>query len=559
MTFQPPNANAALVSVEGLNVHVPTAAGYHPVVNDVSFELAPGATLGVVGESGSGKSMLALALLRLTPPQARIGARRLVVGGIDIPSAGEKTLAQRLRGQAVTCVFQDPMTSLNPVYSIGHQLIGVMRVHRRIARKEATERALDLLHRVGIADPARRFHHYPHQFSGGQRQRIMIAMALVNRPQLLIADEPTTALDVTVQRQILDLLQSLQDEMGMGLLMISHDLAAIAQICERVMVMKDGQIVERGNGREIFRRPQHRYTQRLVSCLPRPFGELVSDAPPPASSSAPMAVKLSDVSCRFPLGGGFWRAKGFIDAVSHVSLELRKGESLALVGTSGSGKSTLAKLLTGQQRPTAGKIELLGREVGGYARLALSQRIQPIFQDPYSSLNPRRTVGEIIRYPLDLHQRGAAGRQSKVEEMMANVGLDPAVFLHRYPNQLSGGQRQRVAIARALILEPDIVVCDEPTSALDVSIQMQILQLLADLRRRLGLTYLFVTHNLHTVPYVADRVAVMHKGRLVEVGPVADVLTRPQHDYTRRLLNSVLTIDEADGERNSMIHRASSY
>ncbi|MDX5629430.1 MULTISPECIES: ABC transporter ATP-binding protein [unclassified Brenneria] len=559
MTFQPPNANAALVSVEGLNVHVPTAAGYHPVVNDVSFELAPGATLGVVGESGSGKSMLALSLLRLTPPQARIGARRLVVGGIDIPSASEKTLAQRLRGQAVTCVFQDPMTSLNPVYSIGHQLIGVMRVHRRIARKEATERALDLLHRVGIADPARRFHHYPHQFSGGQRQRIMIAMALVNRPQLLIADELTTALDVTVQRQILDLLQSLQDEMGMGLLMISHDLAAIAQICERVMVMKDGQIVERGNGREIFRRPQHRYTQRLVSCLPRPFGELVSDAPPPASSSAPMAVKLSDVSCRFPLGGGLWRAKGFIDAVSHVSLELRKGESLALVGTSGSGKSTLAKLLTGQQRPTAGKIELLGREVGGYARLALSQRIQPIFQDTYSSLNPRRTVGEIIRYPLDLHQRGAAGRQSKVEEMMANVGLDPAVFLHRYPNQLSGGQRQRVAIARALILEPDIVVCDEPTSALDVSIQMQILQLLADLRRRLGLTYLFVTHNLHTVPYVADRVAVMHKGRLVEVGPVADVLTRPQHDYTRRLLNSVLTIDEADGERNSMIHRASSY
>ncbi|MEU9074618.1 dipeptide ABC transporter ATP-binding protein [Kitasatospora sp. NPDC004745] len=501
-------------------------------VDGVGFELAAGDTLGIVGESGSGKSTTALALLRMLPPGGRITAGSVELAGRDLAALPEEEL-RAVRGRRIAMIFQDPMSSLNPVLTVGRQLDEALRAHGSRPRAERAARAAELLDLVGIPDAAGRLRDHPHQFSGGQRQRIMIALALAHDAEVLVADEPTTALDPTVQRQILRLLTRINRETGTALVVISHDLGVIAHTCRRLLVMRGGRVVERGDTADVLGTPRHPYTRELLAAVPR-----LDEPSAAAANSTPGATPLLTVS---GLGKTYGSRRRSVTALHGVDLTLHPGETLGLVGESGSGKSTLARALVGAHQPSAGRIRFRGEEAGR----APHREIQMVFQDPYSSLNPRMTVGRIIAEPLIAHRLGDRERRAaRVAELLTQVGLDPSAA-DRHPRAFSGGQRQRIGIARALAPEPSVLICDEPVSALDVSVQAQVIELLARLQRELGLAVLFIAHDLAVVRRVSHRIAVMHRGRIVETGPADRVVTAPEHPYTAELLAAVPALDAA--------------
>ncbi len=611
----------ALLEVRDLRVTIPLDEGVLRPVRGISFSVGKGETLCVVGESGCGKSLTSLSLMGLLPSRAQVEATTLRFAGEDLLKLSDVQM-NSIRGNRMSMIFQEPMTSLNPAYTVGNQLEEAYLRHHRGRKREARERAIYLLEKVGITGAAERLGQYPHQLSGGLRQRVMIAMALMCGPQLIVADEPTTALDVTVQAQILRLLKDLQREFGMALILITHDLGVVARIADRVAVMYAGEIVETGTAHEVFGHPLHPYTQGLLDCIPIPgrieagqrlgsipgivpsllgtldgcafsnrcrfaqpscqAGQVPERSPSPGNlyrclyepaerqsginaleqelprspgvgvrpadlskaipqiGSTPL-LQAQDVVRSFALPGRFFGPKRTLRAVNGVNLRVMRGETLALVGESGSGKTTLARMLLGLLAPSSGQILFDGAPLSGLDRIATARRVQPIFQDPYSSLNPRKTIASIISLPLRVHGIGDAATQARaVRDMMEQVGLSPRLA-DVTPNQLSGGQRQRVAIARALIVKPELVICDEPTSALDVSVQSQILNLLQDLQKELGLTYLLITHNLAVVEHIATRVAVMYLGRIVEETTASSLFRQPRHPYTQALLESVLT------------------
>ncbi|MET7971807.1 ABC transporter ATP-binding protein [Streptomyces mirabilis] len=508
----------SLVEVTDLTV----GFGSLRAVDGLSFRLEKGAALGLVGESGSGKSTVASALLGLHRGTGADVGGSVRVAGIDVQEASDAEL-RRLRGGKAAVVFQDPLSSLDPYYAVGDQIAEVYRVHVKVSRRAARARAVEVLDRVGIPDAARRARSRPHEFSGGMRQRALIAMALACEPDLLIADEPTTALDVTVQAQILDLLHTLREETGMGLLLVTHDVGVAAESVDEILVMRHGRAVEHGLVGAVLGAPAQAYTQELLGAVPR------VDAPRTAS-----AVTEEVVLEASGLRREFGRGKKAFAAVDDVSLTIHRGETLGIVGESGSGKTTLGRMLVGLLEPTAGEIK-----PGGGVR----PDVQMVFQDPVSSLNPRRSVGESIADPLRAQGERDEGRiRGRVRELLERVGLEAAHY-DRYPHEFSGGQRQRVGIARALAADPRVIVCDEPVSALDVTTQAQVIALLAELQRELGLALVFVAHDLAVVRQVSDRVAVMRRGRIVEYGPADEVYESPRDPYTKQLLAAVPALD----------------
>ena len=518
----------SLVDVTGLRVDF----GALRAVDGLSFRLEEGAALALVGESGSGKSTVASALLGL---HRGTGARvegSVDVAGTDVQRASDEEL-RRLCGGRAAMVFQDPLSSLDPYYAIGDQIAEVYRVHARVSRRAARARAVEVLDRVGIPDAARRSRSRPHEFSGGMRQRALIAMALACEPRLLIADEPTTALDVTVQAQVLDLLHTLREETGMGLLLVTHDVGVAAESVDEVLVMRHGRAVEHGPVADVLGAPAEPYTRELLAAVPR------LDAPRKASTDADQVI-LEATGLRREFG----RGKGAVTAVDDVSLTLRRGETLGIVGESGSGKTTLGRMLVGLLEPTAGSLAFEGRPHTG-----VNPAVQMVFQDPVASLNPRRSVGESIADPLRARgERQERRIRERVGELLERVGLE-AVHYDRYPHEFSGGQRQRVGIARALAADPRVIVCDEPVSALDVTTQAHVVALLGELRRELGLALVFVAHDLAVVRQVSDRVAVMRRGRIVEEGPVGEVYASPRDPYTGQLLAAVPALDPEGAAR----------
>ncbi|MEY2230917.1 MULTISPECIES: ABC transporter ATP-binding protein [Streptomyces] len=544
----------SLVEVTDLVVDFPVggAGEYVRAVDGISFTLEAGRALGVVGESGSGKSTVAAALLGLhRGTGARLGGT-VRVGGTDVAAASAAEL-RRLRGGTAAMVFQDPLSSLDPYYAIGDQIAEVHRIHADVSRRAARARAVEVLDRVGIPDAVRRSRARPHEFSGGMRQRALIAMALACEPRLLIADEPTTALDVTVQAQILDLLHGLREERGLGLLLVTHDVGVAAESVDEVLVMRDGAAVERGPVASVLAAPAEAYTKALLAAVPRldgprpvrgsaggqvspRSGGSAPDSPPrtPAGPDVPPVVEA------FALRREFGRGRRKVAAVAGVSLAVHAGETLGIVGESGSGKSTLGRMLVGLLEPGSGQVRRDGAPVTGIA-----SGVQMVFQDPVSSLNPRRSVGESIADPLRAAgERDEAAVRARVEELLLRVGLEAGHY-DRYPHEFSGGQRQRVGIARALAPRPRLIVCDEPVSALDVTTQAQVTALLAELQRELGIALVFIAHDLAVVRQVSDRVAVMRAGEIVEEGPVDEVYDRPAHPYTRQLLAAVPALDPA--------------
>lgn len=525
-------------------------------VDRLSFTLEKGAALGLVGESGSGKSTVASALLGLHRGTGAHVGGSVRVGGIDVQEASGEEL-RRLRGGKAAMVFQDPLSSLDPYYAVGDQIAEVYRVHTGASRRAARARAVEVLDRVGIPDAARRARSRPHEFSGGMRQRALIAMALACEPELLIADEPTTALDVTVQAQILDLLHALRAETGMGLLLVTHDVGVAAESVDDILVMRYGRAVERGPVREVLGAPREAYTRELLAAVPR------VDAPREVSAAAQGDVVLEAVGLRREFG----RGKRAFAAVDGVSLTVRRGETLGIVGESGSGKTTLGRMLVGLLDPTAGEIRYAGPGSGGPSGggpgragagrpgRGVRAGVQMVFQDPVSSLNPRRVIGESIADPLRARgERDDSVVRARVRDLMDRVGLDPAYY-GRYPHEFSGGQRQRVGIARALAADPRVIVCDEPVSALDVTTQAQVTALLAELQREHGLALVFIAHDLAVVRQVSDRVAVMRRGRIVEQGSVEEVYGAPRHAYTKQLLAAVPALDPEAAARRRTARR----
>jgi microcin C transport system ATP-binding protein len=533
-----------LLCVRDLSVSFDTPGGQVQAVRGISFDVDRGETVALVGESGSGKSVTALSIVQLLPyPLARHPSGSIRFQGHELVGAPERLL-RRVRGNRIAMIFQEPMTSLNPLHTIEKQVNEVLFVHKGLDRDAAHARTLELLHLVGLTEAERRLGAYPHQLSGGQRQRVMIAMALANEPDLLIADEPTTALDVTIQAQILALLQSLQARFGMALLLITHDLSIVRKMANRVCVMTAGESVEAGPTAEIFARPQHAYTRRLLAAEP-------SGAPVSADPRAPTLMAARELRVRFPIKAGvFRRTIGHVAAVEGVSLTLREGHTLGVVGESGSGKTTLGLALLRLQA-SAGSIEFAGREIHTLRAKALRplrREMQIVFQDPYGSLSPRLSVGQIIEEGLKVHRMGgsAAERATLVGAALVEVGLDPDTR-HRYPHEFSGGQRQRIAIARAMVLKPRFVVLDEPTSALDMSVQAQIVDLLRELQRRHRLTYLFISHDLRVVRALADEILVLRDGVVVEHGPAARVFEEPKDPYTRALMAAAFDLQVSEG------------
>ncbi|MFC9396552.1 dipeptide ABC transporter ATP-binding protein [Streptomyces sp. NPDC057027] len=539
------------LSVRDLAVTFRTARGPVSAVRDISFDVAPGEVLGLVGESGSGKSTIGLAALALhDPARTRVqGSIRLGGDGLDLVDAPEAAL-KKVRGARVAMVFQDALDALSPYHTIGAQIAEAYRVHHpRAGRGEAGERAAAMLERVGI--PAARASDHPHHLSGGMRQRVVIAMALINDPALLIADEPTTALDARVQHQVLDLIGELRSEAGTAMLLITHDVGVVARICDRMLVMRDGEALEEGPTERLLTSPAHPYTKALIGAAPTldtvPGSRLPTvDDPEPkqrtrarlrAAPAPGVLAEVRDLRVDYP---GRRRARPH-PAVKGVSLHVARGETLGLVGESGSGKSTIARALTGLRRPTSGEVRFDGRDVSGAAtdtrlRRELSRDVQLVFQDPYASLNPRHTVEQIVTTPLRIHtDLDRSERRRRAAELLEQVGLSPS-HLPRHPHEFSGGQRQRIGIARALAVRPRLVIADEPVSALDVSVQAQVLNLLMDLREELGLSLLFISHDLAVVRHFCDRIAVLKKGELVEVGPRDTVFDSPAAPYTRELL-----------------------
>ncbi|MFE2417520.1 dipeptide ABC transporter ATP-binding protein [Streptomyces hokutonensis] len=524
-----------ILEMENLGVTFSTQSGDVPAVRGVSLRVAPGETLALVGESGSGKSTVALAALGLLPGNARASGG-VSVGGTDVVGAGEAELA-RLRGRTASMVFQEPATALDPLTRIGRQIAEVVRNHRDVSRQGAAAEAVELLRRVGIPDPERRASAFPFQLSGGQRQRVVIAMAIANSPGLLVADEPTTALDVTVQAEILDLLRALAVDSGTGVLLVTHNMGVVADFADRVAVMLEGEIVETGAVEDVLLRPTHEYTRRLLEAVPRLAvsgdGSAVREETP---EGAPV-VELRGVGVRFGRGP---RA---VRALDEVSLTVRAGETVGLVGESGSGKSTAARVALGLVAPESGDVSLFGtdlRKARGRARRALLAGVGVVLQDPVASLDARMSVAECVAEPLRVHRRGmgAVERRERVAEVLELVRL-PRELARRGPRELSGGQRQRVSLARALVLEPRLLVADEPTSALDVSVQRTVLEVIAELQAELGFACLFVSHDLAVVQRFAGRVVVMRGGRVEEQGATMSTLLHPETDYTRRLIAAV--------------------
>jgi microcin C transport system ATP-binding protein len=531
------NPTAPLIDVRNLSVRF---AGAEPGVyaaRNVSFDIRKGETLALVGESGSGKTVCALSILRLLPyPDASHPTGQIMFEGEDLLRAKDSVI-RRVRGNRISIIFQEPMTSLNPLHTVEKQVSEVLKVHHGMSNAAARRRTLELLNKVGIQNPESRLSAYPHQLSGGQRQRVMIAMALANEPDLLIADEPTTALDVTIQAQILDLLKDLQRELGMALLLITHDLGIVRKMAGRTCVMKDGEIVERGTAEEIFTAPKHPYTKRLLEAEPK------GDAPS-FDETAPVVLEAGDLKVWFPIREGVLRRTvDHIKAVDGVSFKLRSGQTLGIVGESGSGKTTLGlailRLVSSQ-----GPIAYAGKRIDGLRSKEmrpLRREMQVVFQDPYGSLSPRLSVGQIIEEGLLIQSpdmtRGE--RRERVSAALTEVGLKPE-WQDRYPHEFSGGQRQRIAVARAVILQPHFLMLDEPTSALDVSVQAQIVDLLRDLQHKRGLAYLFISHDLKVMRALASYVIVMRNGVVVEEGPTAEIFEDPKTDYTKALIAAAL-------------------
>ncbi|MEI6876283.1 MAG: ABC transporter ATP-binding protein [Spirochaetota bacterium] len=609
-----------LLEVRGLRTWFHTEAGTVKAVDGVDFHIRRNETLGVVGESGCGKSVTSLSIMQLIDAPGRVEAGEILFKGEDLLKKSRREM-QHIRGNQISMVFQEPMTSLNPVHTIGDQITEAIILHQRLDKLEAIRKAVQMLERVGIPDPAQRVREYPNQLSGGMRQRVMIAMALSCNPSLLIADEPTTALDVTIQAQILELMRSLKSDLGASIMIITHDLGVIAEMADNVVVMYAGKVVEYGEVDAIFSRPHHPYTRELLDSIPRltdepgrrlqpiegsipdimnlptgcsfnprcrsaigrcreleprletlpdghqvrcwkyssetaglfapsgPARERLGDAPPAveAKSGTEAILRVRDLTMHFPIHGGvFQTVVGHVKAVDGLSFDIHRGETLGLVGESGCGKTTTGRLILRLLEATAGKVEFEGRDILGMGKRELrSQRrdMQIIFQDPYASLNPRMTVGDIIAEAFVIQGEGRVRKPVKeladrVALLLEQVGLQPD-HARRYPHQFSGGQRQRIGVARAICLDPKLIVCDEPMSALDVSIQAQIINLLEDLQGRLGLTYLFIAHNLSVVKHIADRVAVMYLGRIVELSSTKDVFDGPLHPYTVALLAAV--------------------
>ncbi len=559
----------SIIQVRNLSVEFRTDDGTIKAVKNISFDIPRGKTVGLVGESGSGKSVTSLAVMRLIPnPPGKVTSGEILLNGSDLLKLSESQM-RTVRGNKVSMIFQEPMTSLNPVFTVGDQIAETLMLHQKLSKPQALEKTLDLLRQVGIPNPTERIKSYPHEMSGGQRQRVMIAMAIACEPDVLIADEPTTALDVTIQKQILELLADLQKKYGMSILFITHDLGVIADIADEVVVMYRGDIVEKGPSDQIFLNPKHPYTKGLLACRPSLDKNprrlpVVSDFMTPdgrektldievlkqqkttrdISSQQSILLEIKNVKKHFPLKKGFFGdVKSWVKAVDDVTLNVRRGRTLGLVGESGCGKTTLGRTILRLVEPTDGSIIYSGTDITKLNReqmRAMRRKMQIIFQDPYASLNPRMTIGAALMEPMIIHNLGS-DRSERLEmagELMKKVGLDRAM-LNRYPHEFSGGQRQRICIARALAVKPEFIICDESVSALDVSIQAQILNLLLDLQEEMNLTYVFISHDLAVVKFISDEVAVMYNGQVVEMNDAVGIYENPQHDYTKKLLSAI--------------------
>ncbi len=530
----------SLLSVRNLSVAFHQGGQTSIAVDGVSFDIRKGEVVALVGESGSGKSVSANSILKLLPyPAASHPSGEILFKGKDLLKASDNEL-RAVRGNDITMIFQEPMTSLNPLHTIERQISEILALHQGTVGEAARSRTLELLNQVGIREPEKRLKAYPHELSGGQRQRVMIAMALANRPELLIADEPTTALDVTVQAQILELLRELKGAHGMSMLFITHDLGIVRKFADRVCVMTKGKIVETGTVEDVFTRPQHDYTRHLLAAEPR--GE-----PPASDANKPVVMEGSDIRVWFPIKAGFMRkVVDHVKAVDGIDLKLRAGQTLGVVGESGSGKTTLGLALA-RLISSKGRIAFVGKDIAGYSfreMRPLRNQLQVVFQDPYGSLSPRMSVGEIIAEGLKVHERSLSAdeRDKRVCWALEEVGLDPSTRW-RFPHEFSGGQRQRIAIARAMVLKPRFVMLDEPTSALDMSVQAQVVDLLRDLQQKHDLAYLFISHDLKVVKALANELIVMRFGKVVEQGASADIFRAPKEDYTRALLAAAFNIE----------------
>ena len=542
----------SLLHVDNLTTKFETSRHTITAVNDVSFQVQAGETFALVGESGSGKSVTALSVIRLLPVAAEVSSGAVNFDGADLLTLPEREM-RNIRGSGISMIFQEPMTSLNPVVKVGRQISEVLIRHQNMTKAQARQRALDLLDAVKIPKPSYTIDTYAHELSGGMKQRVMIAIALACEPKLLIADEPTTALDVTIQAQVLDLINDLQQQFKMAILFITHDLAVVKQVADHVAVMKEGVIIEQSSNEVFFSSPQHQYSWDLFAALPamekrgRPLlasnNKQIHEAVVEGANGNG-TLSVTDLKVHFPIRKGILkRTVGHVKAVDGVSLEIPAGKTVALVGESGSGKTTVGKGILRLVQPTSGEVNYLGLPIHNIDRKQLLEQrtnLQIVFQDPYSSMNPRMVVGEIIEEGMKALNvvADAKSRKLRVLELLEQVGLDQYAHL-RYPHEFSGGQRQRICIARALAVNPKIIICDEPTSALDVSVQAQILDLLNNLQDRYGISYLFITHNMSVVAYFVDRVAVMYQGKIVEQGEVEQVLMQPHHEYTKKLLSAV--------------------
>ena len=534
--------NQKLLEIKNAEIKFSVEGGIVNAVNDISFDIIKGETLAIVGESGSGKSVTARTIMKMLPKNSSVGSNlKVSFKGSDISNFSQEQMRQ-IRGDTITMIFQEPLTSLNPLHKIGSQIIEVLQEHNQISKSEAKKKALELLKEVQIPQPEERLNQYPHQLSGGQRQRIMIAMAIANRPDLLIADEPTTALDVTIQSQILKLLKELQKKYGMAIMLITHDLTVVRKTSDRICVMRYGKIVERGNTEEVFTNPQHEYTKHLINSEPSgepdPFDETKKD----------LIIEGQKCTVKFILKKGNFlsQKKSELIAVNDVDIKTRYGETIGIVGESGSGKSTLGMSLIKLQEINSGKIFFKNQEIQNYntqKMKELRQHLQIVFQDPFSSLNPRHTVKQIIGEGLEINRKDLSKEEKEnlVKKTLNEVNLDEST-LHRFPHEFSGGQRQRIAIARAIIMNPEFILLDEPTSALDLSIQAQIIDLLRSLRRNHNLSYIFISHNLKVIRSLCHYTLVMKDGKVIEEGITKDVLDNPINEYTKQLVQSAFEV-----------------